>query len=158
MWLKSNPVASIAKNKCDIAPCLGNFPSSSLHFVNPLGSPSTAGMSFTVSKGVAFDTTAFLALMTLPFFRRTPTARPPSMSISSTCAFNCNLPPNFSRPRCNVLPSSHVPPIGTENAAVSSKNRSRMYRRCAVMAPLAGKPQNMHMVSMKLRRKGTVTY
>ena len=32
-----------------------------------------------------------------------------------------------------------------------------MYRMCAVIAPLAGKPQNMHIVSIQLRRNGSVT-
>mmetsp|Transcript_6916 Transcript_6916/g.17060 ORF Transcript_6916/g.17060 Transcript_6916/m.17060 type:complete len:352 (-) Transcript_6916:525-1580(-) len=147
----------MAKNKCDMAPCLGSVPKSFLHLVNPLGSSSVCGISLTVSNGVAFDTTAFLALTTLPFLSRTPTARPSSIRISSTCAFSWSFPPNFSNPRWSVFPNSHVPPTGTENAAVSSKNLSRMYSRCAVMAPLAGKPQKMHMVSIKLRRNGTVT-
>mmetsp|Transcript_8269 Transcript_8269/g.9621 ORF Transcript_8269/g.9621 Transcript_8269/m.9621 type:complete len:285 (+) Transcript_8269:1311-2165(+) len=47
--------------------------------------------------------------------------------------------------------------MGTENAASSSKKRSKIYKICAVMAPLAGKPQKIHIKSIKLRTKGTVT-
>ena len=60
--------ASTATNKCKIAPCLGRVPNVSRHSLsswNPFicgSSWSWAGKSFTVSNGVAFDTTAFLAL------------------------------------------------------------------------------------------------
>ena len=50
-----------------------------------------------------------------------------------------------------------VPPFGTEYAQPGSKKRSRIYNMCAVMAPLAGKPQKMHIVSIKFRRNGSVT-
>mmetsp|Transcript_7476 Transcript_7476/g.23144 ORF Transcript_7476/g.23144 Transcript_7476/m.23144 type:complete len:296 (-) Transcript_7476:619-1506(-) len=164
-WMcdRSRPSASIARKRWRMAPWRGSLPSSSRHSLTAGGSSvlEPGGPPFpsilTVSNGVAFETTAFFALTTLPFFSRTPTARPFSTRISSTCAFIWILPPNFSRPRTIVLAISSVPPRGTQYCAVSSKKRSRMYKMCAVIAPLAGKPQKMHMVSIQLRRKGSVT-
>ena len=103
-----------------------------------------------MSKGVAFETTAFLALITFPFLSLTPTQRCCSLSyISSlTCVLSESLPPRFSSARWNEYAISTVPPRGTQKATPSSKKRSRMYKMCAVIAPLAGKPQKMHIVSM----------
>mmetsp|Transcript_9349 Transcript_9349/g.30997 ORF Transcript_9349/g.30997 Transcript_9349/m.30997 type:complete len:280 (+) Transcript_9349:938-1777(+) len=164
-WMcdRSSPLASMARKRCRMAPCRGSLPSSSRHsataggsaVLEPAGPPCPSIL--TVSNGVALETTARRARTTLPFFSRTPTARPFSTKIWSTCAFICSLPPNFSRPRTIVLAISSVPPSGTQYCAESSKKRSRMYRMCAVIAPLAGKPQKMHMVSIQLRRKGSVT-
>mmetsp|Transcript_26907 Transcript_26907/g.60150 ORF Transcript_26907/g.60150 Transcript_26907/m.60150 type:complete len:274 (+) Transcript_26907:585-1406(+) len=157
MWDRSSPSASMARKRCRMAPWRGSLPSESLHFFTPSGNSCSVPSIFTVSKGVALETTACFALITLPFLRRTPTARPSLTMISSTWALVVSLPPNFSMPRTSVLAISMVPPSGTAYAAPSSKKRSRMYSMCAVMAPLAGNPQKMHMVSMKLRRKGSVT-
>lgn len=47
---------------------------------------------------LALDTTALLARMTCPSFRSTPTARPPSIRMRSTCDFMRTLPPFFFTP------------------------------------------------------------
>lgn len=46
----------------------------------------------------ALETTAFLARMTAPDLSLTPTALPPSTTISSTCDLSSTLPPSFSMP------------------------------------------------------------
>ena len=101
-----------------MAPWRGSFPSVVRHSSTPSGSaePSScfSPSIFTVSNGVAFETTAFFALTTLPFLRRTPTARPSSTRIWSTCAFIVSFPPNFLSPRTIVSAIFSVPPIGTE--------------------------------------------
>ena len=98
-----------------LAPWRGSLPSVFFHSTASGGSSLFAPPSIlTVSKGVALETTAFFALITLPFLSLTPTARPFSVRICSTCAFICSLPPNFSRPRTMVLAMFSVPPMGTE--------------------------------------------
>ena len=61
-----------------MAPCRGSLPSVFFHSRTPSGSSGASppsGSIFTVSKGVALETTPFLALITLPLFSLTPTQR-----------------------------------------------------------------------------------
>lgn len=51
-----------------------------------------------VSQIDALDTTAFRARTTAPDLSLTPTALPPSTTISWTCDFSSTLPPSFSMP------------------------------------------------------------
>lgn len=51
-----------------------------------------------VSQMDALDTTAFRARTTAPDLSLTPTALPPSTTISWTCDFSSTLPPSFSIP------------------------------------------------------------
>jgi len=112
--------ASTATKRWRMAPWRGSVPSVWRHSwsaENPgiSGSKlSCAGSIFTVSKGVAFDTTALRARMTLPLLSRTPQARPPSTKISATCVFREMSMPNCAPPRCSARAMFSVPPLGTE--------------------------------------------
>mmetsp|Transcript_75299 Transcript_75299/g.182003 ORF Transcript_75299/g.182003 Transcript_75299/m.182003 type:complete len:231 (-) Transcript_75299:971-1663(-) len=115
MCERSRSLASMAMKRCMIAPWRGSLPSVFFHSTASGGSSLSGPPSIlTVSKGVALDTTAFFALMILPFLSCTPTARPFSVRICATCAFICSLPPNFSSPRTIVLAICSVPPMGTQ--------------------------------------------
>mmetsp|Transcript_12885 Transcript_12885/g.43657 ORF Transcript_12885/g.43657 Transcript_12885/m.43657 type:complete len:217 (-) Transcript_12885:867-1517(-) len=133
-WMcdRSRPSASMATNRCMMAPCRGSVLISEAHEETGAGcgreawSAGLCRSSRAVSKGVRLETTALRARTSRPLRRRTPAARPPSLRMASTWALSSSVPPWRSSPRTRALAISQVPPRGTEKAALSSKKRSRM--------------------------------
>ena len=104
---------------------------------------------------MALLTTAFLASILAPPRRVTPTARPPSTRMSSTCDRSSSPPPFFSSPRTRPSTIASLPPTGNSSVLFGRYQSSNMYPISAASVPLAGAPlSRKHRTSIQLRMNG----
>ena len=139
MWCTasgSRPVASKPQCKCKND---GVFGAVASRHEPAVPRTDDVGKSFAVAHTGAFDTTCF-ARRSDPSFNRAPTTTPPSIIISSTCAFVRIEPPFLVMARSSAAAIAGEPPMGTSMTAPSAKNSFIMKDTAAAEVSVTGKP------------------